>query len=217
MKNSIRNSQAADQTTAAALSSRNRRRKPSRVTTPTTEFGKTFQSLTGKKDINAKVNEEELFAGTVYQLVKNRFGDSVAQDFRSAYRLNLVDKPATERVASAERAAKDTLKFFVSSTLMTKEEARDIRTTAFEIAQMDDNKDALWDSIGDTKSVVTADRGARIIQQRLEEGGNAPVASQAKKASKNARRNEADDRVRSYGGTHEQLGQKVRNLIKRIG
>lgn len=217
MKNSIRNAQTTDQTTAAALSSRNRRRKPSRVTTPTTEFGKTFQRLTGQKDINAKVNEEELFAGTVYQLVKNRFGDSVAQDFRSAYRLNLVDKPATERVASAERAAKDTLKFFVSSTLMTKEEARDIRATAFEIAQMDDNKDALWDSIGDTKAVVSADRGTRIIQQRLEQGGNTPVTSQAKKAAKKARRNAVDDRVRSYGRTHEQLGQKVRNLIKRIG
>jgi len=166
----------------AALSSRNRRPRPSRSTEPTTEFGKSLQALLGKRVQTSEVNEEELFAGAAYQLIKNRYGETVAGDFKSAFKLNLVDKPNTEKVSSDERAAKETLKFFVSSTLLTKEEAADIRQLATAAAQVDD-KDALWDSLGDTRAVTSVSRGAGLVQKRLEESGNAPVASSSAKAS----------------------------------
>jgi len=219
MTNRVKSAPAVDvnKATAAATAS-NRRRKPSKVTEPSTEFGKTFQSILGKKDPSAKVNEEELFAGTVFQLVKNKYGADFAQDFKSAFRLNLIDKPNTEKFASAERAAEETLKFFVSSTLMTKEDASDIRKTAFELAQMDDNKDALWDSYGDTKSMVSADRGTRLIQQRLEESGNAPVASAgAKRSSGGAASASSGNKMLQYSNNQNDLKTKVADMIRRLG
>lgn len=168
--------------TVAALSSRNGRRKPSRSTEPTTEFGKSLQALLGKRVQTSEVNEEELFAGAAYQLIKNRYGDTVAGDFKSAFKLNLVDKPSTEKVSSDERAAKETLKFFVSSTLLTREEAADIRQLATAAAQLDNN-DALWDSFGDTRAVSSVANGASTVQSRLEESGNTPVASSSTRAS----------------------------------
>lgn len=170
------------QDTVEALRARNGRRKPSRVTEPTTEFGKSLQSLLGKRVQTSEVNEEELFAGAAYQLIKNRYGETVAGDFKSAFKLNLVDKPTGEKVSSDERAARETLKFFVNSTLLSKEEASDIRQLATAAAQLDDN-DALWDSLGDTRAVTSVERGTRAVQQRLEESGNAPVASTSAKAS----------------------------------
>jgi L,D-peptidoglycan transpeptidase YkuD (ErfK/YbiS/YcfS/YnhG family) len=41
-------------------SSRNSRRKPGKVEEPSTDFGKTLQSLLGKKQSDQKVSEEEI-------------------------------------------------------------------------------------------------------------------------------------------------------------
>lgn len=163
-----------------ALSVRNQRRKPSRSTTPTTEFGRTLRDLLGNTFKPGEVNEEELFAATTHQLIKNRFGDSVAKDFKSAFKLNMADKPTTEKFASAERATKESLKFFVDSTLMTREEARQIRELAFASSQLDDNIDEAWDSIGDTKATTSFVNGEKLVQGRLEASGNAPAIASAK-------------------------------------
>jgi len=163
-----------------ALSVRNQRRKPSRSTTPTTEFGRTLRDLLGNTFKPGEVNEEELFAATTHQLIKNRFGDSVAKDFKSAFKLNMADKPANEKFASAERATKESLKFFVDSTLMTREEARQIRELAFASAQLDNNIDEAWDSIGDTKATTSFVNGEKLVQGRLEASGNAPAIASAK-------------------------------------
>lgn len=219
MTNRVKIAQAVNvDKAAAAVTASNRRRKPSKVTEPTTEFGKTFQSILGKKAASDKVNEEELFAGTVFQLVKNKYGDSFAEDFKSAFRLNLIDKPANEKFASAERATKETLKFFVSSTLMTKEDAAAIRQTAFDLAQIDDNKNALWDSYGDTKAVVAADRGTTLIQQRLVDSGNTPVASSSTKhASHAAVTASSGNKMLQYSNNQQDLKTKVADMIRRLG
>lgn len=157
------------------LNVRNQRRKPTRSTTPATEFGRTLNDLLGKTFQPGEVNEEELFAATTHQLIFNRYGATVAEDFKSAFKLNMADKPPRERFASAERATKESLKFFVRSTLITREEAQQIRQLAFTAAQLDDNIDFLWDSIGDTKATTSFAKGERLVQERLEASGNAPV------------------------------------------
>jgi len=202
--------------TLQALSRRKGGRKPSKVTEPANEFGKTLQSLMGKKDQASQINEEELFAGTMYQLVKNRFGDSIAGDFKSAYQLSLVDKPGKERVASAERAAKDTLKFMVSSTLISREDARAIQDQAFQAAQIDGNSDFLWDSIGDTKAVTSVARGSRLVQKRLEDSGDTPVATASRSAhSKKSPEPEAANRMLSYDKRPGLTKDSIRQTLKR--
>lgn len=157
------------------LNVRNQRKKPTRSTTPTTEFGKTLTDLLGKTFQPGEVNEEELFAATTHQLIFNRYGATVAEDFKSAFKLNMADKPEKEQFASAERATKESLKFFVNSTLITREEAQQIRQLAFAAAQLDDNVDVAWDSLGDTKATTSFAKGEKLVQGRLEASGNAPV------------------------------------------
>ncbi len=166
--------------TQDTLNVRNQRRKPSRSTTPTTEFGRTLKDLLGKTYQPGEVNEEELFAATTHQLILNRYGSTVAEDFKSAFKLNMADKPPTERVASPERATKESLKFFVNSTLITREEAQQIRQLAFTSAQLDDNLEVAWDSLGDTKAVTSFANGEKLVQGRLEASGNAPIVASRK-------------------------------------
>jgi hypothetical protein len=159
---------------------RNQRKKPSRSSTPTTDFGRTLKDLLGNTFNPGEVNEEELFAATTHQLILNRYGSTVAEDFKSAFKLNIADKPPSERVASAERAAKESLKFFVNSTLITRDEALQIRQLAMASAQLDDKVDVAWDSMGDTKAVTSFTNGEKLVQGRLEASGNAPITTSRK-------------------------------------
>lgn len=177
-------SRIRQETSPDLLTVRNQRRKPSRSSTPTTDFGRTLKDLLGSTFKPGEVNEEELFAATTHQLILNRYGSTVAEDFKSAFKLNIADKPPSERVASAERAAKESLKFFVNSTLMTREEAQQIRQLAFTTAQLDDNVDVAWDSMGDTRAVTSFASGEKLVQGRLEASGNAPITISRKSKGK---------------------------------
>lgn len=166
---------ANNEPTRDAVTTRNQQRKPSRGPAPTTEFGRTLRDLLGNTFKATQVNEEELFAATAHQLILNRYGEDVAEDFKSAFKLNMTDKPTAERFASPERAAKESLRFFVNSTLITREEARQIRQLAFTTAQLDSNLDFVWDSLGETRAVTSFAAGERLVQGRLEASGNAPI------------------------------------------
>ena len=180
----MRSGRVRNQQRATRLNAQQRKRIQSQQIKTFNEFGKTLKNLLGTSAVKGKLSEEELFAATAQQLVKNRHGAEMAKDFRSVFRLSMADKPAAERFASAERAAKETLRFFRDSTLLSREEVRDIRQLAFATAQLDDNARRLWDNWGDTKAVTSNKRGQELIQSRLEDAGEAPVtASEGREAS----------------------------------
>jgi hypothetical protein len=204
MKTALKSNPVTRRETAQdLLSVGNKRRKPSRSSTPTTDFGRTLKDLLGNTFQPGQVNEEELFAATTHQLILNRYGASVAEDFKSAFRLNMADKPPSERFASAERATKESLKFFVNSTLMTREEAQQIRQLAFAASQLDDNLDVAWDSLGDTKAITSFADGEKLVQGRLEASGNAPIT--------------ASRRGRSKAATVEGYGSQTASRPRRAG
>jgi hypothetical protein len=151
--------------------SSSRRRKPGKVEEPSTDFGKTLQSLLGKKQSDQKVSEEEIYAALILHQLKAK-GDQYTSDWKSTYKLNEFDKPAKEKVASAERAADDSMKFFVESTLLTQDEAKAIKQTAFGIAQLDDKTNKLWDHFGGDKentiAVTSFSNAQKLIQERLD-------------------------------------------------
>ena len=178
---SMRSRRTKNQQRAANITARQRKAIQSKGIKTFNEFGKSLKNLLGSTAVKGKLSEEELFAATAHQLIKNRYGNEMANDFRSVFRLSMADKPSTERYASAERAAKETLRFFRDSTLLTKEQVRDVRQLAFSTAQLDDNARRLWDNWGDTKAVTRNKRGQELIQSRLEEAGEAPVTSSQKK------------------------------------
>ena len=170
-----------------ALLAEQRRTRPAPGEMEMTEFGRTIQSLLGKKGTNEKVSEEGLFAAAVFSQIKSKFGSEMAQDFKATFKLTKVDKLSTERNPSAERAAKEALKFFVKATIITKEEARSIRNIATQVAQLDD-KAPLWDGVRgiDNSIAVTSFGIAQVqIQQRLAEAtGETFTSSQKPTTSK---------------------------------
>ena len=147
--------------------------RPALAEVPSNEFGKTLESLLGNKFGKSKVSEEEIYAALIFHQLKTTFGKQFANDWKSTFDLSALDKPISERKASAERSANDALKFFVESTLITKDQAKEIKRTAFELAQLDDNKGQLWDDTGggEDKTIAVASfaNAQKLIQRRLDD------------------------------------------------
>lgn len=157
------------------------RQPATRSTSPT--FMQSFQSLLGKRSSTEKVNEEELFAATLYDRIKDGYGDSLAADFKTAFRLNMADKPKRERISSPERAANETLTFFANSTKLSQEEVEALRSECFRAAQIDDKTDKLWDSEGSAQdrsiAVVSFGRAARLVRRRFSTNTTQPTGQTA--------------------------------------
>ena len=165
-----------------------RRTRPAPGEMEMTEFGRTIQSLIGKKGPNEKISEEALFAAAVFRQFKTLFGSEMAADFKSTFKLTKFDKLSSERIPSAERAAKEALKFFVRATIITKEEARSIRNIATQVAQLDD-KAPLWDGVRglDNSIAVTSFGIAQVqIQQRWAEAPGDTFTSSQKPTTSTA-------------------------------
>ena len=126
MKTTAANSQEIQVPAVSAPKQRRDGSQPEEIN----DFGRVIQSLLGKRRRADKVSEEELFAGSVFSLVKHEFGTQMARDWKAAFKLALVDKPGGEKVSSPERAAKEALNFFVKATIISKEKGDSIREVA---------------------------------------------------------------------------------------
>lgn len=167
----------------SAVTNRKQKEAPSATVQDTNSFGKVIQTLLGKKAANQEVSEEELFAAATFRIIKQQYGVESARDFKAAFKLALVDKPANETFASAERATKEALNFFVKSTIFTREEAESIRGLAAQVCQLDDKR-AIWDEYGDTKATTTFADAQVLVQERISQAiGDMPATSSKKKAT----------------------------------
>lgn len=165
-------------------------RKPSKPTVapveePPNDFGKTLEGLLGNKYKTTKVSEEELYAALIIHQIKQKYGESDANDWKSFFKFSMADKPPGEyQEASAERAANEiTSKSILWHNTKGKEpgesisasEIKAIKATAFRLAQLDDRTDKLWDKFGgdpeNTVAVTSFARAQTLIQQRLDAEG----------------------------------------------
>jgi hypothetical protein len=158
------------------------------------EFGKTLESLLGNKYRSSKVSEEELYAALIVHQIKQKYGDRDANDFKTLFNFAMTDRPKNERKeASAERAANVVMdNFFAKNSLIIpEEEARKIKETAFRLAQLDNNKDQLWDKYGgdrdNTVAVTSFARAQHLMQKRLDAEERASTASVRRASRKKAR------------------------------
>ena len=179
MKTTAANSPEMQVPAASAPKQRRDRSQPEEIN----DFGRVIQTLLGKRRRADKVSEEELFAGSVFSLVKHEFGTQMARDWKAAFKLALVDKPANEQMPSAERAAKEALDFFVKATIISKDKADSIREVASQICQLDDHR-GIWDAYGDTKAVKSFASAQTLMAQRLEEATSGTTPESNKIASK---------------------------------
>ncbi len=155
-------------TDVQAVSAQPKRKKAEAATAETTDFGRVIQTMLGRKGASTEMSEEDLFAAATFKVIKELHGVELARDFKSAFKLARIEKLPNEIVASNERATKEALNFFVKSTILTKEQANQIRDIAAQVCQLD-NKQAIWDEFGKTKAVTTFADAQVTIQERLAE------------------------------------------------
>ena len=95
-----------------------------------------------------QVNEEELFAGMVFERLKTTKGDEVAAQYSSALETQKGVLKKGDGYIPYEDAAKNALKSLRESGALTKEEADKTYSEAFDASQLDTNTDALFDGRG---------------------------------------------------------------------
>lgn len=134
-----------------------------------------------KPDQANNVNEEELFAGLVLERVYALKGQETGDAFRGVLDQHKTLNTGNGGYVFNEKAARDALKAFQESGKLTVEEADKIHSEAFSAAQLDDNKTALFDSIGGandpTRAVASIDvalAGAKALIEKYTAGTEAP-------------------------------------------
>ncbi len=111
------------------------------------EFNTLLRSMV-KADGANQTNEEELFAGLIFERLKSAKGDEVANKYSAALESEKTALKKGDGYIPYEDAAKNALRSLRESKDITSEEADSIYSEAFEGAQLDSNKNALYDGRG---------------------------------------------------------------------
>jgi hypothetical protein len=116
-----------------------------------------------------KVNEEDLFSAIVQERVKNAKGDEALSKFQETLTKAKDSMRKPNGNVPVEDATKAALIQARESGLLTKEEADKIYSEAFAAAQLDDNKEVLYDGRGGANDPTIA--VAAMEQALLLAGG----------------------------------------------
>lgn len=134
----------------------------------TTDFTKFLSGVLTPDSAN-KVSEEDLFSAIVQQRVKNSKGDDTLKKFQETLNQTKDSMRRPDGNAPVEDATKAALIKARDAGLLTKEEADTIYSEAFEAAQLDDNKELLYDGRGGGSDPTIA--VAAMQQALLMSGG----------------------------------------------
>lgn len=152
----------------------------SSVATPKTQqatgAGAPFESyLKGLLEPQAQggeINEEQLFGALIQQQIQATKGDAAATQY---HQLLVNERAATKRKdggVQEERSARSALRALVGSGVLTQDEANRIHSTAFQGAQLDANKSALWDSTSGpndpSKATATLAKAISLAQSAVD-------------------------------------------------
>ncbi len=94
------------------------------------------------------VSEEELFAGVVHERIKTLKGDEAAAKYDELLAQSIAGNTRADGRYSHEKCAVQALNQLKESGLLTEEESQKVYAEAFDAAQLDDNKSALYDAYG---------------------------------------------------------------------
>lgn len=120
------------------------------------------------RESTSEVNEEELFSAIIGQRLSKESQEAV--DFYNEKVKSLSSSMArADGWVPVEDVAKEALKATVDAGKVTKEKAEMINASAFECAQIDDNKECLFDSRGTTKAVASMEEMMFKIKSMMEE------------------------------------------------
>jgi hypothetical protein len=119
----------------------------STATSGASEF-ELFFKATVKAEKSSQVNEEELFAGLVKQRLENSKGSEVATEYQGFLDQEVSSRTKANGFIPYEDAAKAALSKLQQAGKVTDEETQKVYSESFQAAQLDDNKDALYDGRG---------------------------------------------------------------------
>ena len=111
------------------------------------DFSTTLKAFLAPDKSN-KVSEEELFSALVQERLKKTKGESALSEFKTLFESVKKRLQKPNGFVPVEDATKEALKEFRDAKKITKEEADAIYSQAFAGAQLDQNKDALFDGRG---------------------------------------------------------------------
>lgn len=102
------------------------------------------------------VSEEELFAGVVHERVKGLKGDEAAAKYNELLAKFKAENTRPDGRCSQEKSAVQALNSLVTSGVLSEEESKKVYAEAFDAAQLDDNKSALYDAYGSANDPTVA-------------------------------------------------------------
>lgn len=114
---------------------------------PASEFDKTLK-LVLKGDSANKVSEEDLFSGLVQERIGKLKGQDALKKFQEVLAQSKQSMTKPDGFVPVEDATKDALRKCRDSGLLSAEETDRIYSQSFAAAQLDDNKEALYDNRG---------------------------------------------------------------------
>lgn len=133
-------------------------------------FEEFLQTVSGENtqssDANSKVSEEQLFAAIIAERLNKLETEDGLKLYQEQLKANLERFKNSAGFASHERAAKSALQTVVEKQLLSKEQAEILIAQSFKAAQLDQNHDALYDSIGgpNDASVAVAEFSTALKQ-----------------------------------------------------
>ena len=148
--------------------------KPYTNPTPTTsadsggtEFDTTLKAIL-KGDSANMVSEEDVFSALVQERIKKTKGDEVLKKFQELLATTQTEMKKGDGFIPMEDAAKAALIKAREAGILTKEETDLIYSQSFAAAQLDDNKDVLFDNRGggSDPTIAVADIAAAITASR---------------------------------------------------
>ncbi len=117
--------------------------------------------LPGTGGSGDKVNEEQLFSALLEERLTTLKGSELAATYSQYFEENKSQMTTADGYVPVETAAREALRSLVADGSLTTEEAEEIHAQAFQAAQIDDNKGALYDSFGTTMAVTLVEMAMR--------------------------------------------------------
>ncbi len=111
------------------------------------DFDKTLKAFLAANGEN-KVSEEDVFSALVQERIKKTKGEDALKTFQDLLAKSREAQKKPDGFVPVEDATKDALRKFRESGAISKDEADSIYSQAFAAAQLDSNKEALFDNRG---------------------------------------------------------------------
>jgi hypothetical protein len=166
-------------------------------------------------DAANKVNEEDLFSAIVQERVKNAKGDETLKKFQETLTQTKESMKRPDGNVPVEDATKAALVKARESGLITKEEADKIYSEAFAAAQLDDNKEILFDGRGGGSDPTIA--VASMEQALLLSGGMVDKFNDGSlKATVRSIEEASNGKMAVSGGQHSEAGGSGGFLYKPV-